>query len=150
MPQEVINNPQIEITDKPILAWTVHLVRQSPQKLAWIVPLFLVSFFCGLNLMGPLGGVVVVVAMVTTLADFLFPVYYQLTPERASCKRRFGVTEICWKNVKRYYLDDFGIKLSPLAKLTRLEAYRGVYLRFDNDNKEKIIETVKSLRDTHV
>ena len=149
MPPQATKNPPTKIPSEPILAWTVHLVRQSPEKLAWIIPLFLGACFCGLTWMGLLGILVVVVALTTTLADFLFPMRYTLTSERAICRRTFGVTEIRWENVKRYYIDDQGIKLSPLRRLTRLEAYRGVYLRF-NDNKEEIIEAVKSLRDTHV
>lgn len=54
-------------------------------------------------------------------------------------------SEIKWANVKRCYLDDFGVKLSPLDRVSRVEAFRGVYLRF-GDNQNEVIEAVKALR----
>lgn len=56
-------------------------------------------------------------------------------------------TEIKWENVKRCYVDDLGVKLSPLDRASRIEAFRGVYLRF-GDNQDAVIEAVKSLRQT--
>jgi len=43
-------------------------------------------------------------------------------------------------------VDDRGIKLSPLGKPGRLEAYRGVYLRF-GDRAYEVKETVRRMRD---
>jgi hypothetical protein len=60
----------------------------------------------------------------------------------------FKTSEIKWTSVKRCYLDDFGVKLSPLDRKSRLEAFRGVYLRF-GDNQNQVIETVKSLKERH-
>lgn len=85
------------------------------------------------------------VALVASLSDFLFPVTYFITPHGASCKMLLKSSEIKWANVRRCYLDDCGVKLSPLDRTSRVEAFRGVYLRF-GDNQDEVIKIVKSLR----
>ncbi len=85
--------------------------------------------------------------MMASLSDFLFPVQFEIRPDRVGCRMLFKSSEIKWADVKRCYLDDQGIKLSPLDRISRLEAFRGVYLRFA-DNEAEVVEAVKSLRPT--
>jgi hypothetical protein len=132
--------------DTPILSWTVHLARKQPRKLALIFPIFLLTLFWAYYLVGVFGIAVAFLGLTAALADFLFPVHYEITTQRATCRRLLGITEIRWGNVKRCYLDDLGVKLSPLPRLSRLEAYRGVFLRFDGNDSE-VIEAVRSVRE---
>ncbi|MCX8053363.1 MAG: hypothetical protein N3B12_06110 [Armatimonadetes bacterium] len=94
---------------------------------------------------GPLGSVAVAIALVGSLAEFLFPVTYEITSDSAVCRTLFKQTEISWHNVRRYYLDNSGIKLSPLDRPSRLEAFRGVYLRFAGNDRQ-VIEAVRAIR----
>jgi len=89
----------------------------------------------------------VTLVMVASCAEFVFPMTYVLTCESAICRSIFKVSEIRWENVRRCYVDDMGLKLSPLDRQTRLEAFRGVYLRYA-DNETEVIEKVKKLRAT--
>ena len=83
--------------------------------------------------------------MLGAMADFWFPISYEISSDGARCKMLLKSSEIKWNNVKRCYLDNDGVKLSPLDTLSRREAFRGIYLRF-NGNKDTVIETVKSLK----
>lgn len=141
----VDNSPTTD--EPPVLSWTVHLVREQPGRLVVVVPVILVAAFCAYSLMNIIGVIAVGFVLAASLSDFLFPVYYELTHDRAVCKRMTGMSVIRWEHVRRCYLDDFGVKLSPLHKRTRLEPYRGVYLRFGH-NKDQVIDTVRSLRGT--
>jgi len=131
--------------DSIILSWTIHLAREHPRKLLILIALLSVSMAAGYWIIGALGPIAVVLAMGGALAEFLFPVTYELTEQGAVCKTLVKFSEIKWKNVKSCYLDDLGIKLSPLERQSRLEAFRGVYLRFSN-NRNEVIEAVKSMR----
>lgn len=131
--------------DSIILRWTIHLAREHPRKLLILIALLSVSMAAGYWVIGALGPIAVVLAMGGALAEFLFPVTYELTEQGAVCKTLVKFSEIKWKNVKSCYLDDLGIKLSPLKHQSRLEAFRGVYLRFGN-NRNEVIEAVKSMR----
>ena len=145
-----LSNPASStIEDQAILSWTVHLARKQPARAIVSLAFISVAAAAGFALAGPFVAVLAVGVMVASLADFLFPVRYTITHEKASCRMLVNRTEIRWADVKRCYLDDFGVKLSPLDQRSRLEAFRGVYLRFA-DNKDEVIETVKSLRSSDV
>ena len=133
--------------EKTTLVWKVHLLREHPAKTLLIAPVVLASllacYFIFHNLL-PL--VVVMFLFASALAEYLFPVRYELDEKGASSRTLLGRTFIEWDRVKKYYLDDRGIKLSTLEKQGRLEAYRGIYLRFGK-NREKVTEAVRRLRD---
>ena len=72
---------------------------------------------------------------------------YTLTPQSASARHGLTLLEIRWADVRHAYLTDEGIKLSPLsAKNSRFEALRGVFLRFDDGNKDAVIAAVRRFR----
>ncbi|MCE5199474.1 hypothetical protein LLG39_10915 [bacterium] len=127
------------------MTWTVHLAKQYPNKLPWLIAALLVASVAGYFVLGPVGVIAVSAAVLGAVADFVFPLKYTLTSERAICHRLTGTTQLRWADVRRCYLDELGIKISPLANQTRLEAFRGVFLRF-NGNREQVIEVVKRLR----
>lgn len=142
-----------KIKEEPVLTWSVHLAQDSPKRMLIALLCLISTAIAGYFIMsrfgsaaGMLGGAVGAFAILSSLSDYLFPLRYEITRDHATCRRLMGITQIEWKDVKRCYLDDLGIKLSPLIRKSRLEAYRGVYLRFGPDNKDKIIEIVKSLR----
>lgn len=132
-------------TSEPILSWSVHLARRHPTKAVTSLALIAAATAVGCILAGPYVAPFIAVALVLSLADFLFPTKYFITDEGASCKMLMKSSEIKWADVKRYYLDNSGVKLSPLDRVSRLEAFRGVYLRF-GDNEPEVIETVKAMK----
>lgn len=134
---------------QPIMSWTVHLARQYPARTAVSVVFIVVATTIGCIAVGPYVAALVGVALIASLSDFLFPVRYLVAPDKVSCRMLLKSAEIRWEDVKRCYLDDQGVKLSPLDRVSRLEAFRGVYLRFAG-NESEVIEAVKSLRPADV
>lgn len=132
---------------EPMLIWKVHLVREEPRKLLLILPVVVFSLFvCYLIFRSPLPLVAVLFLYLSSLADYLFPVSYKIDTKGVTVRTLLGRSSIEWNRVKKYYLDEYGIKLSPLKKAGRLEAYRGVYLRFGG-RRDEVIEAVKRMRD---
>ena len=127
--------------------WTVHLARKYPTKAIAAAGGICLAAVCGYHAIGPLGAMAAVFLVTSALADFLLPVRYTLTPERATARTLFKSTSIEWERVKRCYLDDCGVKLSTLDTPSRLEAFRGLYLRFGDGPKsgEQVIEAIKTL-----
>ena len=86
-------------------------------------------------------------ALLLSLSEFFFPIHYTLTAETAAARHGLTALEIRWADVRHVYLTDDGMKLSPLrAKNARFEPLRGVFLRFDDTNREAVIEAVRRLR----
>ena len=132
---------------EPILTWTVHLLREQPAKLLLVIPAAALSLVASRVFFGTFTpGLIALFLITASLAEYLFPIRYEIDSSGASARTLTARTRIEWSRVKRFYLDDRGLKLSPLSRRTRLEAYRGVYLRF-GDRRDEVIEAVKEIRD---
>lgn len=131
--------------DDVILTWTVHLAREHPVKLIYSLGAIILASIAGYYTLSTAGAVATALVMFVSVADFVLPVRYTITIDGAKCNMFLKSAEIRWQDIKRCYIDDTGIKLSPLGRRSRLEAFRGVYLRFKG-NKEQVLETVQSLR----
>ena len=129
-----------------VLSWTVHLARDCPSKLIASLALVAAGSAAGYFLLGAVAAAATALVMLASVAEFVFPTKYQITTDGAACRMLFKASEIRWQNVRRYWVDDLGVKLSPLSRRSRLEAFRGVYLRFNN-NQQQVIEAVKSLKE---
>ena len=145
--QEIELGPAKAASAEPILTWKVHILRESPGKLLLIGPVVLGSLLVSYTIFQSLLFVAVAASLfVSALAEALFPIRFEISERGASSRTPLGRTYIEWDRVKKYYLDDRGIKLSPLDRPGRLEAYRGVYLRFGR-NRDEVIEAVRRMRD---
>ena len=123
--------------EETILAWRVHLARRAPGRagvallavlgaltlihLAWGAPLLVVA--AGLALLGAVG-------------EYLFPIYYRVTSQGVYARNLWTVRRLTWPRVRRCYRDAQGLKLSPLRFPSRLEAFRGIYLWFEENETE--------------
>ena len=132
---------------EPVLGWKVHLLREEPAKVLLIAPVVLASLFaCYVIFHSILLLAIILLMFASSLAEFLFPIRYEINGCGASARTLLSRTSIEWDRVKRYYLDDRGIKLSPLARPGRLEAYRGIYLRFGS-RRDEVTQAVRRMRD---
>lgn len=130
------------------LSWSVHLLRRRPERLARIGAALLGVFIASLCLFHSFWlALLPVAAVLFSLSEFVFPIHYTLTAQGASA--RYGPTalEIRWADVRHAYLTEEGIKLSPLrVKNSRFEPLRGVFLRFDDTNRDAVIAAVRQAR----
>jgi hypothetical protein len=130
--------------------WTVHLARDEPARAALVLLTALFAAALCFHLFGSLlFALFTAAALVAATAEFLFPIRYRLTAEAAEMRNLHNWRRIDWREVKKAYLLEDGVKLSPLAARTRLEPFRGVFLRFgpEAESKERILEAVRSYRD---
>lgn len=125
--------------------WTVRLWKENPQRLGVIALTALIAGLFGLwALRHPVGFLVGVAMIGLSSADFWMPIHFQLTALEA--KRRVGpsLSSIAWSDVQQVREDELGAKLSPLRDpSSRLESFRGVYLRYDG-NREAVIQRIRS------
>jgi hypothetical protein len=140
----------VDTSEELVLRWQVHLAKNQPKRFAGLI-----AAAVGLALLAymwfgsPIPAVIMAFVFFGALSDFLLPVTYTLTATHASASTLVGKRVMAWKDVRKCYLDDYGVKLSPLRRRSRLEAYRGVYLRF-GDRREEVLDAVKKLRPQNV
>ncbi len=116
------------------LEWRVHLAASQPTRAAVVVGVIgLVAGLAARLWPGPLLPFGVALALLNTVAEFLLPIAYRLTPEGAEMRCFLTRRVIAWSSVRRAYLFADGVKLSPLERRSRRDAFRGVFLRFGAD-----------------
>lgn len=125
------------------LRWQVNLGEGQGSKrlvvMTAIVFVFAFGFFVVQNLILALIGV----AMVTlSVGEFLFVTHFEVNDKGVRSRWGVSLREMMWENVRSVYLDDHGIKLSPLRHGNRMDAFRGVYLRFAN-NREQVLAKIR-------
>ena len=127
------------------LEWTVHLARRNPRKTAALVMVALGALAAWWGFRSIVAGILSLVLLLGSVSDYLFPVRYRLSEEGIAAAGPLFRRRMKWGEVRRVVRDELGVKLSPLPRPSRLEAYRGIYLWFAG-NGDEVMEEVERRR----
>jgi len=126
----------------PALQWTIHLARRRPAKTTAALAIAAAGAVCaGVGFGSVWVGALAAGLLMAAISDFLFPIRYRMTEEGAEARGLVMRRRMGWSAVKRVVSDELGVKLSPLARPSRLEAYRGIYCWFA-DNADEVMEFI--------
>ena len=127
------------------LSWTVHPLVENWKRSA-LLGIFLCFLFLCIY-WGFRSAQVVVLSALFLLGSL----YKYFLPFRYYCETdRLIVTACCyrlerpWATFRSSYVDANGILLSPFAKPTRLENFRGVYVRFGTQPSESVVDFIRA------
>jgi hypothetical protein len=122
--------------NKTILEWEVHLARKYPWKT--IISLIIIAYvgLLGYYIVSTICGIAAALIIGLYISDFLLPVKYKITSEKATSKSILFSHEVEWTKVVRCTKDRMGVKLSSVKKGSVLESFRGVYLRYNENNED--------------
>lgn len=133
----------IENKDAIKLEWTVHPLKTN-RKVSIGLIIFLIALctsiyfsFDSLTFL-----ILSVIFLVGSLSSFFLPTTYLLQDNCIIVKTIFRRSARKWDSFKRYYPDKNGVFLSPFLYPTRLENFRGLYVRFNN-NKTEVVDFIK-------
>jgi hypothetical protein len=87
--------------------------------------------------------VISICILLGALAPFFLPTEYELTPDKIRVRFLFSQKEKEWTSYRSFYPDKNGVLLSPFEKPSRLENFRGIYIRFDR-NQDQVVKLVSS------
>jgi hypothetical protein len=130
--------------------WSVRLSDKAPAK-RWVVlaAAALVGVF-GLVLMRqPLLGLLGFAIILAATAEFWLGASYRIDGRGASSRTGLSVSSIDWQDVKRLDILSEGAKLSPLSAPSRLDEFRGVFLRF-GDQREQVLAALRTFGGEYV
>jgi hypothetical protein len=125
------------------LVWAAP-VPEARRRKRWAVLLVAAAVF----LIGTLAyghiwlGLFGAMAILGSTNEVLFTARYRLDAKSARSRVGLSVNEIAWPSVRRVIPDAEGVRLSPLPKESRLDAFRGVYLRFAG-NREEVMARIE-------
>lgn len=127
-----------------MLKWSTHPVKKKTLISALVIAfLFLVWSVVYLTTSSVFLTALSVVIMLVSLSSFFLPTYYELDQDKIRIRYFFTRREREWSAFRSFYVDRNGVLLSPFQRPSRLENFRGIYVRF-NRNKDQVVDFVKS------
>jgi len=126
-----------------VLEWVCH-----PAKRNRLVTLA-VSIFIVLSVVvvyyatyWPWFAILAFLILTGSLTGFYFPTRYRFTDEDIFIKTVTQTAHKKWSQYRTYYPDKNGVLLSPFVRPSRLENFRGVYIKYWN-NRDEVLAYVK-------
>lgn len=141
--------------EKPeAIGWRVRPSDRAPQKMLVVAASGIAAFVAGRYLFGNFAlGVVGFAIIFGSTAEFWLGTVFSVDEKRASVRTGLSISAIEWTDVKRAVFDSEGVKLSPLESPGTMDAFRGVYLRYGDANRDEIRRAILEfgkLDDAHV
>lgn len=145
MNDELATESPSKISDDPgfeLLRWCYHPVREGGGRL-----LAVLAFLTGMPILlgwlyGPFFVILSLVILGGSLGTYFLPTEYIVYS--GGLETRFiGVTRrFAWDQFRSFYPDRNGVLLSPFPSPSRLENFRGLFVRF-NHNRDDVLAIVR-------
>lgn len=127
------------------LRWTSHLLRDEAgwKSLALIVLIAGFSAGACYSLEGIVYALIACAVLVAAMSRYLLPIHYCLT-EREVAVTHAGMTRrLPWDCFQNFRIHPDGVFLSPFRRPSRLDSFRGCFLRF-KDNRDEVLAVVRA------
>ena len=126
-------------------SWRAHPAKE---RLAYTIgALIVILAFAALAYLAfgnPAWAGLSIVVLVLALNRFFFPSRYTIDEEGITANYPLRKVRLLWKDLKRFVHDQHGGYLSTRARASRLDAYQGMHILFD-DQRDRIIECIDRL-----
>ena len=128
----------------PQQIWRVHPLRENWMR-SILLLLFLLFLFSGIYWLFQSVFVTLLSAIVVicSLYRYFVPFRYELYQHELVVTAPFYRLTKSWDAFRSFYVDNNGVLLSPFAKPSRLENFRGVYVRF-GANRSEVLDFIKN------
>ena len=134
------------MSDQPIpqQTWRVHPLRESWMR-STLLLLFLILLFSGVYWLfqSVFVALLSTIFVTSSLYRYFVPFRYELYEHELVVTAPFYRLTKPWDAFRSFYVDNNGVLLSPFTKPSRLENFRGVYVRF-GANRSEALDFIKN------
>ena len=136
-------DPPVDAPSSDELTWRCHPARRQPGKAA-LVLVVLAGLFVLLALYTTSIPFALVLTLVLflSLSAFYFPTWYHVSGQGIRVKTLITRFERPWNTYRSHWPDQNGVLLSPFPRKSRLENFRGLFVRFE-DNRDEVLAYVR-------
>jgi hypothetical protein len=129
------------------LTWKSHPARERPIATIFVVIFIAIIMSMVYYVMDKSVFMMALAGLIFTvsLSTFFFPTTYSIDEEKVVIKYTFSGKERNLSAFRKAFPESRGILLSPYLSPTRLENFRGFYLRYGKDNKAEVDAFVTKL-----
>ncbi len=125
------------------LRWrSFPLVDDFPRSLVLVAAVVAICVVVAMAFGGAGYGLLSLALLGVSLARYFVPTNFELDEEGATVRLLGQVRRVPWSQVRRVSVDRTGVHLSPFARPSRLDSFRGTYLRFAG-NADEVVSFVK-------
>lgn len=133
------------VLDTSPLQWEFRAWEGDVKRRVVALIAMLAAGLAGLYVLGhPLFALLGIAVIFVSTAELFLPVKFRIDGNEARQACGISVTAIKWADVKRLIPQDDGVRLSPFDEQNRLDAFRGVYLRYAG-NKDEVLGKIAEL-----
>ena len=119
-----------------VLEWRIHLLRREPDRLPTLLLALCLAVACVWLMFGhALPALAAALLLIGATSEYLLPVTYRITTEGVAAAAPTAHFALRWRETKRCLQMPNGVLLTPLAAPSRLDAFRGVLLRYAPDGE---------------
>ena len=131
------------VTESVLLSWSTHPAAARP-LVTTLVILFLIVLAALVYLLTYSAIFTVIAALILygSLTQYFTKTIYEFTDTKVRVKYVVNKIEKEWTQYRSYYADKNGVLLSPFPSPSRLENFRGLFIRFAG-NKDQVMEIVR-------
>lgn len=129
----------------PELSWRVHPIVEN--RIKTVLLLLFLSTILSIIYFSFQSIVVLFLSaclLIGPLYKYFLPYNYHCRIDTLTVSTCCSNTDRPWESFRSSYVDKNGILLSPFAKPTRLENFRGIYVRFGKHPPEEIINYIQT------
>lgn len=127
------------------LAWISHPAKARKKAsiitVILIIAVLVIVYYMTYSVLMVMLGVVLFTAALST---FFFPTRFEISKDKVKVKYLFTSVQREMRAFRTYYPDKNGVLLSPFIRPSRLENFRGLYIRY-HQNKAEVDAFVKKI-----
>ena len=125
------------------LEWICHPAKKN-MKITIFVSIFIAALIVVIYFVtySPWFCVLGFLILFGSLSSFYFPTHYRLTEKEIRIKTKTQTLVKKWSQFRTVYPDKNGVLLSPFVRPSRLENFRGLYIKFWY-NKDEVVGFVR-------
>ena len=143
MSEDPAAKPEDEQPAAATLRWRSHpVVDDFPRSLLLVGIVVGVSVLAGFAFGGAGYGLLAVVVLAVSLTSYFVPTDFELDDDGVTVRILGRSQRVAWARVRRYTVHREGVHLSPFAKPSRLDSFRGTFLRFAG-NADEVVSFVE-------
>lgn len=121
------------------LSWTSHPAKERPVAAAVVFVIMLVVFYYVYHATrSPIMVLVAILVFLISLSTFFFPTRYTVDEKMVVIKYLYNSKERNISAFRTLFPGRRGVLLSPFLGPSRIENFRGFYLRYGKYNKEQV------------
>ncbi len=131
------------------LRWRSHpVVDDYPRSLGLIAVVTAVCVGVWVSFDGIGYALLAMAFLVGSLVRYFVPTHYELDAAGVSVRFLGHVRRVPWGQIRRFAVRREGVQMSPFERPSRLEAFRGTFVRFAG-NRDEVVSFVEGQMAAH-